>query len=143
MRSQKRIAMSAILAGPPVGIAVLATIGQPHSTKLSTFTEPAMSGWGPGCVKTCASSECAELFSPLSSFDYNCQYCSFPIQYNRDKISTCKFDVGVFTQPGSISDLGARNLDVGFTPTSRHRQPDSVRLTLRADFFTTALKEIG
>jgi hypothetical protein len=33
--------MSAILAGPPVGIAVLATIGQPHSTKLAKFTEPA------------------------------------------------------------------------------------------------------
>src|SRR6266852_6582374 len=41
MRSQKRIAMSAILAAPLVGIAVLATIGQPHSTKLATFTEPA------------------------------------------------------------------------------------------------------
>jgi hypothetical protein len=35
MRSQKRIAMSAILAAP------LATIGHPHSTKLATFTEPA------------------------------------------------------------------------------------------------------
>ena len=33
--------MSAILAGPPVRIAVLATIGQPHSTKLAKFTEPA------------------------------------------------------------------------------------------------------
>jgi hypothetical protein len=33
--------MSAILAAPLVGIAVLATIGQPHSTKLAKFTEPA------------------------------------------------------------------------------------------------------
>jgi hypothetical protein len=56
---------------------------------------------GPGCVKTRASRECAELFSPLSPFDRDCQCCSFPIQPNRDKISTCKFDVGVFTQPGS------------------------------------------
>ncbi len=39
-RSQ-RIAMSAILAAPRVGIAVLATIGQPHSTKLAIFTDPA------------------------------------------------------------------------------------------------------
>jgi len=38
--------MSAISAAPLVGIAILATIGQPHSTKLATFTEPAMSGLG-------------------------------------------------------------------------------------------------
>jgi len=35
----REIAMSAILAAPRVGIAVLATIGQPRSTKLATFTE--------------------------------------------------------------------------------------------------------
>jgi hypothetical protein len=40
-RHRKRIAMSAILAAPLVGIAVLATIGQPHSTKRAKFTEPA------------------------------------------------------------------------------------------------------
>ena len=33
--------MSTILAAPLVGIAVLATIGQLHSTKLAKFTEPA------------------------------------------------------------------------------------------------------
>jgi hypothetical protein len=38
--------MSAISAAPLVGIVILATIGQPHSTKLATFTEPAMSGLG-------------------------------------------------------------------------------------------------
>jgi hypothetical protein len=52
----------------------------------------------PGCVKTCASRECAELFSPVSSFDGYSQRCSAPNQPNRDKISTRKFDVGVFTQ---------------------------------------------
>jgi hypothetical protein len=36
------IAMSAILTAPSVAIAVLATIGQAHSTKLATFTEPAL-----------------------------------------------------------------------------------------------------
>src|SRR5229473_6632006 len=79
-----------------------------------------MSELGPGCVKTCASRECAELFSPLSPFDSDCQCCSFPIQRNRDKISTSKFNVGVFTQPGSDSDLGARSREVRFSrhPTS-------------------------
>jgi hypothetical protein len=47
------------------------------------------------------------LFSPFSSFDCDCQYGSFPIQRNRDKISTRKFDVGVFTQPGPITALRA------------------------------------
>jgi hypothetical protein len=38
-RPRKRIAMSAILTAPQVAIAVLATKGQAHSTKLATFTE--------------------------------------------------------------------------------------------------------
>jgi hypothetical protein len=58
---------------------------------------------GPACVKTRASGECAELFSPFSSFDCDCQCGSFPIQRNRDKSSTRKFDVGVFTQAASTS----------------------------------------
>jgi hypothetical protein len=41
------------------------------------------------------------LFSLFSSFDGDCQSGSFVIQRNRDKLSTRKFDVGVFTQPGS------------------------------------------
>src|SRR5665647_137784 len=61
----------------------------------------------PGCVKTCASRGCAELFYPFSSFDCDCQCCSFPIQRNRDKISPRKFDAGVFTRPGPKGDLGA------------------------------------
>src|SRR6266481_5583546 len=52
-----------------------------------------------GCVKTRTSRECAELFSPFSSFDGDCQSGSFVIQRNRDKLSTRKFGVGVFTQP--------------------------------------------
>src|ERR1700709_2689324 len=59
-----------------------------------------MSAFDPACVKTRASRECAELFSPFSSLDCDCQCCSFPIQRNRDKSSACKFDIGVFTQPG-------------------------------------------
>src|SRR5215203_4418049 len=59
----------------------------------------------PACVKTRASRECAELFSPLSSLRLCCQCCSFPIQRNRDKISMRKFDVGIFTQPRPGADL--------------------------------------
>jgi hypothetical protein len=68
---------------------------------LNGLTSLEVSGQGPACVKTCASRECAELFSPFSSFDCDCQCCSFPIQRNRDKLSTRKFDVGVFAQAGS------------------------------------------
>ena len=73
-----------------------------------------------GCVKTCASRERAELFSPFSSFDCDCQCCSFPIQRNRDKRSTRKFAIGVFTQPRSLSEVSARNRDVRFPPVSDH-----------------------
>ena len=73
-----------------------------------------MSERGPGCVKTCTRRECAELFSLFSSFDGDCQSGSFVIQRNRDKLSTRKFDVGVFTQPGPGTDLG----------TSKHIMPD-------------------
>jgi hypothetical protein len=45
------------------------------------------------------------VFSPFFSFDCDCQCCSFPIQRNRDKPSTRKFDLGVFTQPGPLSDI--------------------------------------
>src|SRR5882762_5910705 len=62
----------------------------------------------PACVKTRASRECAELFSPFSSFDCDCQRCSFPIQRNRDKISTRKFDVGVFTQAGPFAECARK-----------------------------------
>src|SRR5712664_4234805 len=75
-----------------------------------------MSEMGPGCVKTCTNGEGAELFSPSSSFDGNGQCCSFPIQRNRDKISTRKFDIGVFTQPGSQSDPASRDCDVRYSP---------------------------
>src|SRR6266571_4096323 len=76
------------------------------------------SQFDPGCVKTCTSRECAELFSLFSSFDGDCQSGSFLIQRNRDKLSTRKFDVGVFTQPGSTTDLTALKPDFRFTPES-------------------------
>jgi hypothetical protein len=63
------------------------------------------SGFDPGCVKTCPSRECAELFSLFSSFDDDCQSGSFVIERNRDKLSTRKFDIGVFTQAGPKPDF--------------------------------------
>jgi hypothetical protein len=44
------------------------------------------------------------LFSLFSSFDDARQSGSLLIQRNRDKSSTRKFGVGVFTQPGSKSE---------------------------------------
>src|ERR1700680_222851 len=73
-----------------------------------------MSALGPGCVKTSTSRECTELFSLFSSFDGDCQSCSFLIQRNRDKLSTRKSDVGVFTQAGSKADLGFTRRNVRF-----------------------------
>jgi len=64
-----------------------------------------MSEMGPGCVKTRLSGECAELSSLFSSFDGDCQSGSFVIQRNGDKLSTRKFDVGVFTQAGSFASI--------------------------------------
>jgi hypothetical protein len=77
---------------------------------------------GPGCVKTRSSGECAELSSLFSSFDGDCQSGSFVIQRNGDKLSTRKFDVGVFTQAGSDSDIAAFLRDVCSALKSGHRQ---------------------
>ena len=67
-----------------------------------------MSLMGPGCVKTSTRRERAELFSLFSSFDGACQSGSFLIQCHRDKRSTRKFDVGVFTQPGPGPDISMK-----------------------------------
>ena len=75
-----------------------------------------MSVVGPGCVKTCTSQERAKLFSLLPVPDSVCQCSCFPNRQNRDGISTRKLNVGVFTQPGSLADLDARDNEVRFTP---------------------------
>src|SRR5258708_2303604 len=80
-----------------------------------------MSQMGPGCVKTCTSRECTELFSLFSSFDDDCQSGSSVIQCNRDKPSTLKFDIGVFTQPGSFPHQA-----VIVAPLARFRRTDVV-----------------
>jgi hypothetical protein len=95
-------------------------------------TSAAMSLMGPACVKTRASRECAELFSPFSSFDCDCQCCSFPIQRNRDKLSTRKFDVGVFTQAGSFATEIVGPCHVRSAPDSDQRADLPVR-QLRAN----------
>jgi hypothetical protein len=74
------------------------------------------------CVKTCTRRERAELFSLFSSSDGDWQIASFLIQRNRDKLSTRKFDVGVFTQPGSKTEVAALERHVRSTLHNRHRQ---------------------
>src|SRR6266850_8339190 len=84
-----------------------------------------MSESDPGCVKTCTSRECAELFSFFSSFDGDCQSGSFLIQRNRDKLSTRKFGVGVFTQPGPIPEISPEEWCVWSCPIPAiHPAPD-------------------
>jgi hypothetical protein len=85
---------------------------------------------GPGCVKTCTRRERAELFALFSSFDDDWQSASFLIQRNRDKLSTRKFDVGVFTQPGSKTVLTPLKWDVCITPESTS-PPRSIVLMTR------------
>jgi hypothetical protein len=80
-----------------------------------------MSAVGRGCVKTSTRGGRAELFSLFSSFDGACQSGSFLIQCNRDKRSTRKFDVKVFTQPGSISEVEVSGCEVCFTPGGGHQ----------------------
>jgi len=79
----------------------------------------------PGCVKTCTSRECTELFSLFSSFDGDFQSGSFVIQRNRDKRSTRKFDVGVFTQPGPATDIDSSPLISGMLISDRIRISDA------------------
>src|SRR5258708_39032339 len=59
----------------------------------------------PDWVKTCTRGECPELFSLFSPFDGACQGGSFLIQLNRNERSKRKFEVGVFTQPGSKPEI--------------------------------------
>src|SRR6478672_9550685 len=77
------------------------------AAKRTSRSNDGRSVFDPGCVKTCTSRECAELFSLFSSFDGDCQSGFSVIQCNRDKPSTLKFDIGVFTQPGPEPDLSA------------------------------------
>jgi len=62
------------------------------------------SGFDPGCVETRLSRGRSELFSqlPITSSIYQCDW--FPQRRNRDGNSTRKLGVGVFTQPGPLTD---------------------------------------
>src|SRR5260370_34588394 len=63
------------------------------------------SGFDPGCVKTCTSQECAELFSLSSSLSGGRKHFWFSNLRNRDGISTRRLNVGVFTRPRPLADL--------------------------------------
>jgi hypothetical protein len=69
----------------------------------------------PGCVKTCTSQECAELFSLSSSLSSGRKHFWFSNLRNRDGISTRRLNVGVFTRPRPISDIWP---DPSLRPTS-------------------------
>src|SRR6266404_3772796 len=53
----------------------------------------------PGCVKTCTSQECAELFSLSSSLSSGRKHFWFSNLRNREGVSTRRLNVGVFTRP--------------------------------------------
>src|SRR5260370_36932987 len=70
----------------------------------------------PGCVKTCTSQECAELFSLSSSLSSGRKHFCFSNLRNRDGISTRRLNVGVFTRPRPNSDIGqsmTRRVEIG------------------------------
>src|ERR1700716_2872726 len=77
----------------------------------------------PGCVKTCTSQGCPELFSHLPSSDRSCQCNWFPHRRNRDGNSTRKLGVRVFTQPGSDSDVSEFTSEVCFAPMNGRHEP--------------------
>src|SRR5258705_10965374 len=68
--------------------------GQPNSVAID-----------PGCVKTCTSQECAELFSLSSSLSGGRKHFWFSNLRNRDGISTRRLNVGVFTRPRPRPDI--------------------------------------
>src|ERR1039457_3393549 len=90
------------------------------ASSLGRLSTTLASAKGLGCVKTCTGKECAELFSLLASPDSGRQRYWFSNRRNRDGISTRKFCVGVFTQPGSKPDLGPRLSEVRSSPNNRH-----------------------
>src|SRR6266446_7781201 len=59
----------------------------------------------PGCVKTCTSQECAELFSLSSSLSGGRKHFWFSNLRNRDGISTRRLNIGVFTRPRPGTDI--------------------------------------
>src|ERR1035437_10624622 len=75
-----------------------------QSGQRSILARDGLSAFDRGCVKTCMSQECAELFSLLSSPDSGCQHFWFSNRRKRDDISTRKLKFGVFTQPGTKAD---------------------------------------
>jgi len=64
-----------------------------------------LSDFDPGCVKTCTSQECAELFSLSSSLSSGRKRFWFSNLRNRDGISTRRLNVGVFTRPRPEADI--------------------------------------
>src|SRR5258706_11958241 len=60
----------------------------------------------PGCVKTCTSQECAELFSLSSSLSSGRKHFWFLNLRNREGVSARRLNVRVFTRPRPQADIG-------------------------------------
>src|SRR5258706_10473625 len=75
--------------------------------KRTSRRQPISVAFAPGCLKTCTSQECAELFSLSSSLSSGRQHFWFSNLRNRDGISTRRLNVGVFTRPRPLTDLGS------------------------------------
>src|ERR1035437_361183 len=101
---------AALCEGPLIGLAQSSDPGEIEYTKLGEIIRCPWHGWefdirtgqsycDPGCVKTCLSQGCSELFSQFPSLDRTGKCNWFSHRQNREGISTRKLNVRVFTQP--------------------------------------------
>src|ERR1700716_3606871 len=82
-----------------------------------------MSVAGPGCVKTSVSRGCRELFFHFRLLAEVASAIEFPHLRNLERRSTRKLNDGVFTRPGSNSEVGPLYRNVRSTLKSGRRRP--------------------
>src|SRR6266481_8351725 len=97
------------------------------------------SAFDPGCVKTCTSQECAELFSLSSSLSSGRKHFWFSNLRNRDGISTRRLNVGVFTRPRPIPEIGGEAPARFLLGTSAQSAPG--RAELRVPVYRARLRQ--
>jgi hypothetical protein len=78
----------------------------------------------------------------LFFFDGDRQSGSYVIERNRDKLSTRKFDVGVFTQAGPEADTAPAEVSHRLF-TNHHKSPETTSPNLGSRIFTHALRRTG
>src|SRR5260370_30556977 len=82
---------------------------------------------GPGCAKTRKSTFRGECLSRIPSIKKELHWPVPPNEETREHNSVRSPRVHVFTQPGSISDLGERDPEVRFSLMNRDRFIRTVR----------------